>query len=261
MTLTQYQIDAFAQKVFEGNPAAVCPLQRWLDDALLQAIAAENNLSETAFFVAAGSKFQLRWFTPMAEVDLCGHATLASAFVLFEILAYAGPAIAFETRSGDLIVSRRGDLLAMNFPARPLQLCEAPPALIAGLGRTPAQVLAGDDYIAVFEHEDLIRALQPNHAELSKLELRGVGATARGREFDFVSRFFAPKFGIPEDPVTGSLHCALAPYWGSRLGKQTLIARQLSSRGGTVECDLEGDRVILSGRAVKFMEAHIEVPD
>jgi PhzF family phenazine biosynthesis protein len=259
LTIAQYQIDAFAQKVFQGNPAAVCPLEGWLDDALLQAIAAENNLSETAFFVAAGNKFELRWFTPVAEVDLCGHATLASAFVLFELLSYAQPIITFSTRSGDLVVAKRGDQMAMDFPARLAKPCAAPQALLAGLGVRPSEVLAADDYIAVLEHEDQIRELRPDHGKLAELDLRGVGITARGRDFDFVSRFFAPKFGIAEDPVTGSLHCALAPYWAGQLGKQALRARQLSSRGGTLSCEVAGERVILCGHAVKFMHGQIEV--
>jgi PhzF family phenazine biosynthesis protein len=260
LTITQYQIDAFAQNVFQGNPAAVCPLQHWLDDAVLQAIASENNLSETAFFVATGSRYELRWFTPVAEVDLCGHATLASAYVLFELLGHAQPAITFATRSGELIVTRRGERLAMDFPTRRPRRCAVPAALIAGLGLTPIEVLAAEDYIAVLEHEQQVRELQPDLSLLSTLDLRGVAITAPGSEADFVSRFFAPKHGIPEDPVTGSLHCALTPYWAERLGKQTMIARQVSRRGGTLLCELAGDRVVLSGYAVKFMEGEIEVP-
>lgn len=260
LTITQYQIDAFAQRVFEGNPAAVCPLQRWLDDALLQAIASENNLSETAFFVVVDGKFELRWFTPVAEVDLCGHATLASAFVLFELLGHSQPTITFATRSGDLVVARRGERLAMDFPVRLPRPCAAPQALIAGLGLTPVEVFTAEDYIAVLEHEQQVRELRPDVGRLAELDLRGVGVTARGCEVDFVSRFFAPKFGIPEDPVTGSLHCALAPYWAKRLGKQALSAQQVSKRGGAILCELAGERVILSGHAVKFMEAQIEVP-
>jgi len=259
--ITQYQIDAFAQRVFASNPAAVCPLERWLDDALLQAIASENNLSETAFFVAAGGKFELRWFTPAAEVDLCGHATLASAFVLFELLEYAQPEIVFSSRSGDLLVSRRGQELVMDFPARLPQPCAAPPALIAGLGLQPLATLAADDYIAVLENERQVRELRPDLSALAKLDLRGVGITAPGREVDIVSRFFAPRHGIAEDPMTGSLHCALAPYWGERMGKQVLTARQLSKRGGALRCELVGERVLLFGHAVKFMEAQIELPE
>jgi PhzF family phenazine biosynthesis protein len=260
LTITQYQIDAFTQNVFEGNPAAVCPLPHWLDAAVLQAIASENNLSETAFFVAARSGYELRWFTPVAEVDLCGHATLASAYVLFELLGYARPAITFATRSGDLIVKRHGERLAMDFPTRPPRRCAAPAALIAGLGLTPIEVLAAEDYVAVLEHEQQVRELRPDLTPLSALDLRGVAITAPGRDADFVSRFFAPKHGIPEDPVTGSLHCALTPYWAERLGKQSLIAHQVSRRGGTLLCELAGERVMLSGHAVKFMVGQIEVP-
>jgi predicted PhzF superfamily epimerase YddE/YHI9 len=259
--ITQYQIDAFANHVFEGNPAAVCPLSRWLDDALLQAIATENNLSETAFFVATGGRFELRWFTPVAEVDLCGHATLASAFVLFELLGHAQPAITFSTRSGDLVVARRGDALAMDFPVRRARPCSPPPALLEGLRMQPLETMAADDYIAVLRNEREVRELQPDLEKFMHLDLRGVAVTARGAECDFVSRFFAPRHGIAEDPVTGSLHCALAPYWGERLGKTALRARQLSKRGGTIECELAGERVILCGKAVKFMEGRIELPE
>lgn len=259
MKLKQYQVDAFATRLFEGNPAAVCPLNAWLDDGLLQAIAEENNLSETAYFVPSGDGYHLRWFTPVTEVDLCGHATLAAAHVIFEILGHPGPRIRFETRSGALLVERRGALLAMDFPAITPKPCAAPAALVEGLGQTPLEVLAADDYIAVFDSEAAIRAIVPDHARLRELDLRGVIATAPGREADFVSRFFAPRFGIPEDPVTGSAHCELAPYWAGRLGKTGLRARQLSRRGGEVRCELKGDRVILAGAAVTFMAAEIAV--
>jgi len=258
--LRQFQIDAFATRVFEGNPAAVVPLDRWLPDATMQAIAAENNLSETAFFVPAGEAFHLRWFSPVGEIDLCGHATLASAYVLFELLGHAGRAIAFDTRSGRLVVERDGERLAMDFPALPAQPCPAPVALLAGLKRQPVEVLAADDYFAVFESEDDIRALAPDLTELAKLDRRGVCVTAPGRSVDFVSRFFGPKWGIPEDPVTGSAHCTLAPYWATRLGKSRFIARQLSRRGGEVHCELHGARVTIAGHAVKFLEGEIVVP-
>lgn len=260
MNLHQFQIDAFATRPFEGNPAAVCPLERWLPDTLLQAIAEENNLSETAFFVLSQKGFVLRWFTPVKEVDLCGHATLASAHVLFEILGYAKPSITFETRSGDLIVERKGSLLEMDFPACPAKPCALPELLADGLGRRPVEVLAGDDYLAIFDNEAEIHALAPNHALLTQLDLRGVCVTAPGLATDFVSRFFAPKYGIPEDPVTGSAHCMLTPYWAARLGKTVLNARQVSRRGGNIGCELRGDRVRLSGRAVTFMTAEINVP-
>lgn len=259
MKIRQYQVDAFATRVFEGNPAAVCPLDAWLDDALLQSIAGENNLSETAFFVPTERGFHLRWFTPTAEVDLCGHATLASAHVLFEILGYAKKQIRFETRSGELVVESDDGLLAMNFPARVPVSCAAPEALIEGLGHPPLEVMAGDDYIAVFESEEMVRSLSPNFSKLQELDLRGVVATAPGAEVDFVSRFFAPKLGVPEDPVTGSAHCELAPYWAKRLGKDTLEARQVSKRGGNLRCELQANRVILAGRAVTFMVAEINL--
>jgi len=256
-----YQVDAFARRVFEGNPAAVCPLGAWPEDALLQAIAEENNLSETAFFVPVEEGFQLRWFTPVSEVDLCGHATLASAHVLFEILGYADPAIRFETRSGRLVVERQGGMLTMDFPARPPKPCAPPEALVEGFGHTPREVLAADDYVAVFDDEEIIRSLAPDMAKLCELDLRGVCVTAPGAEVDFVSRFFAPRYGIPEDPVTGSAHCELAPYWASRLGRTTLKAYQASKRGGEVLCELRGDRVILAGNAVTFMAAEIDLGD
>lgn len=258
MKIKQYQVDAFARRIFEGNPAAVVPLDAWLHDSVLQAIAEENNLSETAFFVPDGNGYHLRWFTPVAEVDLCGHATLASAHVIFEFLGYPDSVIEFETRSGMLTVERRDGMLAMNFPSMPPEACDRPVALVEGLGRAPVEVLAADDYIAVFGSEEDIRSLSPDMTKLRELGLRGVCATAPGRDVDFVSRFFAPKLGIAEDPVTGSAHCELAPYWASRLGKTTLTARQLSKRGGGLTCELSGDRVVLLGAAVTFMVADIE---
>lgn len=260
MKIRQYQVDAFATRVFEGNPAAVCPLDCWLDDSLLQAIAQENNLSETAFFVPGANGFELRWFTPVDEVDLCGHATLATAHVIFERLGYGGPVIPFETRSGTLLVKRKGDLLQMDFPAQPPVRCAVPEALIRGLGGAqPVDVLAASDYMAIFDSEAAIRAVTPDHTWLSQLDLRGVIITAPGDEVDFVSRFFAPQLGVPEDPVTGSAHCELAPYWAGRLGSQCLSATQVSKRGGNLTCELKGERVLISGAAVMFMEAEITV--
>ena len=267
MQLTMYQVDAFASRVFEGNPAAVCPLAAWLPDALLQAIAEENNLAETAFFVpleaggGAGADFRLRWFTPVNEEDLCGHATLASAAVLFDKQGFAGPEIRFHTRSGLLVVRRRGDQLAMRFPALKPLACETPAALVRGLGAPPRETLAALDYIAVYEREEDVRGIVPDYAELSKLDRRGVVATAPGTDADFVSRFFAPKSGIPEDPVTGSAHCELAPFWAARLGRTALQARQLSRRGGSVGCVFEDEHVLLTGRAVHYMTAEITLPD
>jgi PhzF family phenazine biosynthesis protein len=257
MRIKQYQVDAFASRAFEGNPAAVCPLENWLDDGVLRALAEENNLSETAFFVATGQSFSLRWFTPVKEVDLCGHATLAAAHVLFENLGYARPVIAFETRSGQLLVEKNNSRLQMDFPASPPARCEMPEILVRGLGVRPLEVLTADDYLAVFDSEETVRGLTPDHALLGQLDLRGVIVTAPGIDVDFVSRFFASKFGIPEDPVTGSAHCALAPYWAGRLGKNALSARQVSKRGGNVGCEVRGDRVVLSGSAVTVMETDI----
>ena len=259
MTLRLFQVDAFADQVFEGNPAAVVPLDAWPDDRLLQAIANENNLSETAFFVAGPDGHELRWFTPAAEVDLCGHATLASAHVLFEHLGHEANEIRFHTRSGLLIVRRESDALAMDFPASTPHAVEVPELLIDGLGAHPGQVLAAADYVAVFDSEDEISDLRPDFALLSQLDRRGVIATAPGHSFDFVSRCFYPRLDVDEDPVTGSAHCQTAPLWAQRLGRSSLSARQLSLRGGTVECRVTGDRVILAGRAVDYLSGTIRV--
>src|SRR5690606_789536 len=232
-------------------------LEKWLDDDLLQAIAEENNLSETAFFVPSAKGFHLRWFTPLNEVDLCGHATLATAHIIFESLGFTESVITFETRSGDLFVQKQAGLLQMDFPANKLTLCEISDTLVQGLGVRPVEVLADDDYLAVFDREATVRAITPNQALLSQLDLRGVIVTAPGADVDFVSRFFAPKIGIPEDPVTGAAHCKLAPYWAGKLGKHTLSARQISKRGGNLICEVKTDRVVLSGNAVTFMAAEI----
>jgi predicted PhzF superfamily epimerase YddE/YHI9 len=257
--LKQYQVDAFATRVFEGNPAAVVPLDAWPDDGLLQAISEANNLSETAFFVPSPNGFHLRWFTPAAEVNLCGHATLATAHVLFEILGYRQPVIAFETRGGELLVERQGSLLVMDFPALLPIPCPTPDLLVESLGCQPVETLAAVNYLCVFESEAGVRAIAPDFEKLRRLERQGVIVTASGRDRDFVSRYFAPKLGIPEDPVTGSAHCELTPYWAARLGKNRLSARQVSRRGGDILCELQGDRVKLAGRAVTFMEAEIEI--
>jgi PhzF family phenazine biosynthesis protein len=258
MKIKQYQVDAFATRAFEGNPAAVCPLQEWLSDAVLQSIAEENNLSETAFFVPSENGFELRWFTPVAEVDLCGHATLASAHVLFEHLGYSKPEVNFQTKSGQLVVVNKGASLEMNFPVREPQPCAVPPALLEGLVAVPQEVLASDDYLAVFSSEETVQNLKPDFLLLSQIDLRGVIVTAPGNNVDFVSRFFVPKLGINEDPVTGSSHCQLTPYWSKRLGKTRLQARQISKRGGSISCELKESRVLLSGRAITFMVAEIE---
>ncbi len=259
MKLRQFQVDAFASRRFEGNPAAVCPLKEWLSDDLMQSIAAENNLSETAFFVPAQSGFHLRWFTPLAEVDFCGHATLASGHVLFDALDYEKQSVVFETRSGEMTVERSGKLYVMNFPAQPPRPCSPPKTLIEALGAKPTEVLAADDYLAVFESQAVVQSLAPDFARLGDLDLRGVIATAPGDDHDFVSRFFGPKLGIDEDPVTGSAHCELTPYWSQRLSKKQLRARQISRRGGDVLCEIAGDRVRLKGSAVTFMVGEIEI--
>ena len=260
MHLRIFQIDAFTDAVFGGNPAAVCPLESWLDDATLQAIANENNLSETAFFVPANGAYALRWFTPLAEVDLCGHATLASAYVVFRHVQPEAASVAFETRSGRLHVARDGDGLTMDFPALAAHPVESPTDLAEGLGAEPEAVFADMDYLALFETEADVRALRPNLTALARLdERRGVIVTAPGESADFVSRFFSPRLGVPEDPVTGSAHCMLAPFWAERLGKATLHAHQVSARGGAVHCTVAGDRVRLFGRAVQYLEGTIAV--
>jgi len=259
MKIPIYQIDAFSSKVFSGNPAAVCPLEEWLEDSLLQAIAQENNLSETAFFVPEGSGYHIRWFTPVAEVNLCGHATLATAFVIFSYFETSRSQVTFSSRSGRLAVVKEDELLSMDFPSQPTVPCEAPKELLDGLRKEPLEVLCSEDYVAVFSIENDIIELNPDMGILKKLDLRGVVVTAQGNNVDFVSRFFAPKFGIDEDPVTGSVHCALTPYWANRLNKKNLHAYQVSQRGGELFCKDGGNRVIISSRAVQFMEGIITI--
>ncbi len=257
MRLPLFQIDAFTDSVFAGNPAAVCPLDAWLSDQQMQAIAAENNLSETAFFVPEGDGFGLRWFTPTCEVDLCGHATLATAHLLLNRLEPKRPAVTFETRSGKLTVAREGDLLVMDFPAKPAVEVEPDAGLIDAVGGKPEAVLAADNYLIVYGAAAEVRALQPRMADVAAFGPRGVIATAPGEDCDFVSRFFAPAHGIPEDPVTGSAHCTLIPYWSARLGRTDLHARQISRRGGELFCRDEGPRVRIAGRAVLYLEGTI----
>jgi PhzF family phenazine biosynthesis protein len=254
-----YQVDAFAACLFGGNPAAVCPLEEWPEDHVMQSIAAENNLAETAFFLRHGDPHALRWFTPTLEVDLCGHATLASAFVVFEYLDRAARAVRFSTRSGELLVRRENDLLAMDFPARPPRQCEPDAALAAALGRTPSELWESRDYMAVYNSEDDVRALAPDIKALAAVGHFAVIATAPGRSSDFVSRFFAPASGVDEDPVTGSAHCTLVPFWARRLGKPELHAFQVSARGGELFCRDHGGRVEIAGRAVPYLEGYIQV--
>jgi len=259
MKLPIYQVDAFTSKLFGGNPAAVCPLEYWLEDGILQSIAAENNLSETAFFVKKENSYELRWFTPEAEVDLCGHATLASAFVIFNLLKSENEKIIFQTKSGKLEVTKRNDLLVMNFPSRKPVATKIPEGLIEAIGKEPKEVLQSRDLLLVYETEEDILSLQPDFALLKKINCFGYIATAKGNEADFVSRFFAPKEGINEDPVTGSSHSTLIPFWAERLGKTELHAFQVSKRRGELFCKLLGDRVEIAGNAVLYLTGSIEI--
>ncbi len=260
MKIPIYQVDAFTDKIFGGNPAAVCPLEKWIPAAAMQSIAMENNLSETAFFVRKGSVFKIRWFTPAIEVDLCGHATLASAHVIFKHLGHAKPQITFLSKSGELKASLKKDLIYLDFPAYdPIPVGSPPAALLKGLGKKPKEVLKGRDYLAVFKTEADILALQPDFAELNKLDCLGIIATAEGDESDFVSRFFAPRAGILEDPVTGSAHTLLIPFWAKRLHKKKLYAFQLSKRRGELFCELQGKRVLIGGHARTFLKGTIAV--
>mgnify|MGYP001178251407 CR=1 FL=1 len=259
MRLKMYQVDAFASEVFEGNPAAICPLDDWLPDATMQSIALENNLAETAFFIPKGDGYRLRWFTPGTEVDLCGHATLATAFIVFRFLRPELSKVAFDTKSGRLTVERDGDWLTLDFPSRPPEAVAPCGGLLAALGGNPEEVHASRDYMIVYNSADEIRALKPNMNGLMDLDRFAVIVTAPGDGgCDFVSRFFAPAHGVPEDPVTGSAHCTLVPYWAARLGKTELLARQVSPRGGELRCQLTGDRVRMSGKGVLYLTGEIE---
>lgn len=269
-----FQVDAFTDRPFRGNPAAVCPLDAWPEDGVLQAVAAENRLSETAFLVPRDDRFELRWFTPESEVDLCGHATLAAGFVVLRHMDGGRREVVFETASGPLAVRRDGDLLSMDFPAVPPEPCPEPPdGLAAGLGRPPESVHRAKDWLAVYPTAEDVKGLEPDMSLLERLDLRGVVATApteaaarraggRSRDAaapDFVSRFFAPGLGVPEDPVTGSAHCTLAPYWSRRLERGELLGRQVSRRGGEVRCEVRGERVVLAGGAVLYMEGRVSL--
>lgn len=259
MKLSIYQIDAFAEKPFEGNPAAVVPLEEWLPEKTMQAIALENNLSETAFFVPTENGYHIRWFTPKMEVKLCGHATLASGFVLFNLLGYGLDTITFDSLSGPLSVTKTAGLFTLDFPIQSPDRCETPDDLIKGLGRRPIECYGNEDYLAVFESESDIAAINPDSHFLGQLDRRGVIVTAPASGFDFVVRFFAPKYGILEDPVTGSAYTQLMPYWTGRTGRSRLRAKQISSRGGKVLCEIRDDRVLISGSAIKYLEGTIDV--
>lgn len=259
MKLDIFQVDAFTTRPFGGNPAAVVPLESWLPAETMQQIAMENNLAETAFFVRDGDGYGLRWFTPSVEIDLCGHATLASAFVLYELLGETANIIRFQTKSGELTVQRQGQRLVLDFPSRPAEPCDAPAGLVEAVGREPKHVLRSRDYMLVYESEADIRAIAPNFAEILKIPTHAVIVTAPGEDSDFVSRFFAPEVGVFEDPVTGSAHCTLIPYWAKRLGKNDLFARQVSARGGELFCELRGDRVKIGGEATLYLKGEVYV--
>ncbi|MGQ0586262.1 MAG: PhzF family phenazine biosynthesis protein [Gammaproteobacteria bacterium] len=259
MKLPLWQVDAFASKVFAGNPAAVVPLGEWLPDSMLLSIAAENNLAETAFIVPHGDGYAIRWFTPTVEMPLCGHATLASGWVVLNRLEPERAAVTFQSKSGPLTVRRDGALLSMDFPSIPPGPATPNPDLVAALGAGPKALYEGFQWFAVYESAEQVRALRPDLATLGKLPLHGVIVTARGSDCDFVSRFFAPAAGVPEDPVTGSAHCRLVPYWARELGKRKLHARQVSARGGELWCELDGDRVRMAGHAALYLEGTIEV--
>jgi predicted PhzF superfamily epimerase YddE/YHI9 len=261
MKLPMYQVDAFTSRVFGGNPAAVVLLDRWLPNETLLAIAAENNLSETAFVIPRADVSPLRWFTPALEVDLCGHATLAAGHVLLARGLPSSSQVVFSTRSGELMVRREGDLLAMDFPSRPGRPVEVTEAILSVLGTRPREALLARDLLAIFESEAQVRAFRPDFGRIASLDAFALIISAPGERADFVSRFFAPRAGVPEDPVTGSAHCTLVPYWSSRLGKTKLVAEQLSTRGGELRCELRGDRVVMAGDAVDYLSGEITVPD
>jgi PhzF family phenazine biosynthesis protein len=258
MKIRLFQIDAFTDRLFCGNPAAVCPLNAWLPDALMQQIAMENNLAETAFFIKGAGRFDIRWFTPSVEVDLCGHATLAAAFVIFEYEKFAGSMIEFGSRSGALRVHRDGNLMTLDFPADVPLAAEAPESLIAGIGLPPRETYRGKtDYMLVYSSPDEIENMKPDMKRIAEIAARGIIVTAPGKGVDFVSRFFAPQSGIDEDPVTGSAHTTLTPYWAARLGKDELTAMQLSRRRGWLKCRLKGSRVEIAGQAQAYMAGEI----
>jgi PhzF family phenazine biosynthesis protein len=260
MRLRYFHVDAFVTDHLRGNPAGVCPLNEWLPKPVMQAVANENNLSETAFLVRRpAGHYELTWFTPEVEIDLCGHATLASAHVLFHELGVSDETIRFETASGALAVSRSGGVLTLDFPSRPAVVTSAPEILVQALGSPPKEVRKSRDFLVVYETEEQVRALEPEIRLLGKLDAVGIIVTAPGRTCDFVSRFFAPGAGVAEDPVTGSAHCTLIPYWAERLGKRELLARQVSARGGELHCELRGERVRIGGCCRTYLRGEIEV--
>ncbi len=259
MKIPIYQIDAFTSELFRGNPAAVCPLDNWIDDKIMQSIAAENNLSETAFFIKEHGSYRIRWFTPTTEVDLCGHATLASAFVIFNEFDKDVQEIKFYSNSGELIVTKDLDLITLDFPSLPPRKSDNPAKVVSAFNIEPIYVLQADDYLLVYESQEQIENIQTDLNLLKEIDLRGVIVTSPGNDCDFVSRFFAPKYGIDEDPVTGSAHCTLTPYWSEKLGKNKLHAKQLSKRGGELFCEVKNDRVNISGHASLYMIGQIKI--
>lgn len=265
MNITLYQVDAFTETLFSGNPAAVCPLEKFLPDEIMQSIAAENNLSETAFFVKNGKGYEIRWFTPASEVKLCGHATLATAYVIFNFFDRPADQIKFDSMSGPLFVKKSDNgTIQLNFPAIFPEEIELLPELSEALGSAPTALYQSkQDFLAVYKQQDEVLSIQPDFDKLLKLDLRGVIVSSPGNkgEYDFVSRFFVPKCGVSEDPVTGSAHCILTPYWAKTLSKNQLSARQLSKRGGDLQCELVGDRVYLSGKGVLYMTGEISLPN
>ncbi|WP_298301303.1 PhzF family phenazine biosynthesis protein [Hydrotalea sp.] len=250
-----YQVDAFTDKLFGGNPAAVCPLEAWLPTYIMQQLAMENNLSETAFFVQKEDVFEIRWFTPETEIDLAGHPTLATAFVIFNVLKMASDTIYFESKSGTLIVEKKDDLLVMNFPSRmPVKAEQIPAGLLNGFNVAPMEVWKSRDYLLIYPNEADILALIPNFSQLNTVETLGIIVSAPGKQCDFVSRFFVPNSVIGEDPVTGSAHATLIPYWHHKLNKNKMTAQQLSKRGGKLWCEMNHDRVSIAGKAVIYMK-------
>ena len=261
MRISYQQVNTFTRNPFGGNPAGVCFLEHWIPDPLMQSIAAENDLPETAFLVPKGTDFELRWFTPKIEIDLCGHATLAPAYLLFTEMGYRGDAVRFHSKSGLLGAARRGEVTELDFPAWSIEPCEAPPALVRGLGKKPRAVFKCRDYVAVYDDEADVAAIRPDISTLASLECLGVIATAPGKDSDYVLRFFAPRAGVDEDPVTGSAQSSLIPYWAGRLGKRELLSRQLSQRRGEILCRELGERVGIGGRCVVYSRGEIQVPD
>ncbi len=261
MKIKIYQIDAFSDQVFRGNPAAVCILEEWIEESTMQLIAAENNLAETAFVVPSENNYAIRWFTPQVEVDLCGHATLAAAHVLFKYYNFKPSRITFETRkSGLLKVSRNGKKLVLDFPADSFKKVKTPDVILKALGTKPIETYKGKtDYLLIFDSQSAVEALTPNFEKLAKAGGRGVIVSARGDEVDFVSRFFGPQVGINEDSVTGSAHTTLTPYWANKLNKTVLTALQISARRGELECEWNGDRVKISGSAVTYLIGEIDI--